>query len=733
MPPYLDPYRSQESVRPVDPNNIVLPEIVDGGGTFHQLGRTLLREAEPHLREKAERQALEDAGRASIVKDPETGQFVRANLTQGGGMVYAQAYARALDVRHAGLIIRDYEKDLNELYVQFRHDPTGYAAAAEGIAEAILEAAPPTIRGHLEDSLSREMLERTRGLSQKVQEEQHRGVRNGLLSQNHGMYEQIRQLESTRLHGVNDDDVDAAQTEVRNRIDANVRLLLDMGVTQEELLADEMQFEAQMLVPETRARNMEALRTSAKMLASFDSIESLDILIDTWGKGVESPHDFDGLTYKSVVETLGPFGMDQFVGAARAKRQKLAEEQSRAADEKPLTLADYDKMVGLSGTGVPVDPEAYTRASFEFVQTHGFPDEAVQTSPGRDALVGFFRRHGFAPRATDKAVVNLANAGRVSEAVALVNAIRTSPPYQGSNRGDIFFQSLPNDIQSTVIWASTVGQHYDPKLLDQVWAEKIRNRVPSISDLPGMFAGATDGKRPLGYHEVKARHLLKLMPGADPETLNMFNNVLGREFDEVLAFNMALYDRPSVAMQATAQQFRDKFDRSPYFYGGWGDARVFKHNSINAQTLNQLFESDPRYARVLEYARWGEMVEGTNRPRIQLQRIETENWSDSLGAYRLTVFDKRGQALKNFRIDMDYVLSGYEQLSKRIVEQKRQEALRNAPAGPRWVLGKLPSGKQGMVESQRWKDEQARKRASGAKNKIQKLKQEATTVSGRKI
>ena len=34
-------------------------------------------------RDRAEKQAIEDAGVATIVKDPETGQFMRGNLTNG--------------------------------------------------------------------------------------------------------------------------------------------------------------------------------------------------------------------------------------------------------------------------------------------------------------------------------------------------------------------------------------------------------------------------------------------------------------------------------------------------------------------------------------------------------------------------------------------------------------------------------------------------------------------------
>ena len=111
----------------------VLPEVGDAGAPFREMGRSLLRAAEQPMREKAEREALEAAGSAQIVK---TGDGYQASeMPKGAGSVYASVYSRVVDERLLQLTTKDYEVRLADLQAEHQDDPQQFLAAARGAVE----------------------------------------------------------------------------------------------------------------------------------------------------------------------------------------------------------------------------------------------------------------------------------------------------------------------------------------------------------------------------------------------------------------------------------------------------------------------------------------------------------------------------------------------------------------------------------------------------------------------
>jgi hypothetical protein len=724
-------YQSQESVQPPPRFSTDLPQVKDVGPAFTGIARSIMGAAEPHLREKAESQALEDAGAASIVKDPE-GNYTRSNLTHGGGLVYAKAYGEALDERQLNMMSQDYATDLGNVAMNWVDDPTkqdpqAFWSFAAGKAQAMMEAAPGSIRARLDIRLARELGDRVRGFSEAVHSTQRRQMADGL---------------STDLKTVETDVGNLAQTDgdekdIAKRIGdrladgiAIIRKMKELG-----FIGDERP-EVDSLMSRTfdersYVAGAAGMRGFGQLLPSLTDEELARV--QAWGDHVDDGGQVQGM---GMDQFFGAFaGNARWIGAAgtfagkvlsqRLEQQRHDEYLRALTAGKPKTAAEVRQELedqraspstGLTGTEITALDQDYG--------THGTPAQQLATPDGVVRTLGFLAQTGTVPLKTNDALlaaIHGSDEQAFAQAFSFIQQARDITTKSGSWVGLDWFRSLPGDIQAFANFDATMRRNgYDSSTRIREVLDQMRGQNLGFNKMVEIWGKEQDYRR--AAHAAIAEAF-----GVKPAELTPeMTRRLDYDFDQLARLNVQLYPgTPEKALQATAESLTNGWARNDLFVGGIGDRRLIGLG-IPTWFMDNLLKGSPS----LRSANPTGALFSNGRVRIM---AVGDAPADKFPDYQVIFYDQAGNRLTGARGAILPMQKVADMWGRTQAEQQRRaaaEAKANTPPA-RVIMGKNASGNFGFIpnpEWQKWAKEHGSKGGSKANFSSEQFNEQLRTV-----
>jgi hypothetical protein len=681
MPDRIPTYTSQEGTQDVNPQSIVLPTISDGGDIFRGLADEALRLAAPYVQHDAEEAAARDVGNVSIVKD-ESGNFVRANVPKGGGLIYRQALDKGLDLREAAIRDTDFESKLTTLALEHRRDPVAFSNEASAIAESTLAQVPPTIRPQLESRWGRSIMERSRYIGSSAVEETENSLVRAAVGTVTNSFKKIQQIETADPLNPQNEKLIA---DYRGQAAAALQSLIGMGKTKQEVASIAQGFDVDLMDSDHFARTVKAKAEAAPLFAAADTPEKLMVL-ETWGNGYRTKDTVAGMTFDQFQQQFG-LRIGQSIGNdAREKRLDLEAQQraAAAAEPKPETASETIARINFSvtgtGTGVTMDQATYAAKQQDFLEKHGDVNALMTSTAGQLQVAGMLKTNGIVPIGTQDAISKLRTNAGATQAMQAMYLLRNQR-FENKAVGETFFHNLPIELKSVYAWVEEMHRiGVSDQDIDQIDREKRAGTWRGLDKQA--FAGyfAPDGKS-RGYSAIRDQGMMKVLGVTDVNAFNATRPLWEHDFDDLMEANMNRFDNPRQALNATARVMAGTLQKSPWFWGGIGDSRVF-HHGVSPQLLNVMFRDDPRMKGVSWLDRRDD-----GQPSVMLKRIgATTLPNDQVGPYEIHVFRKDGYQLGAFRVDMDHVIQRHD-AALAIYRQKHADELRKDARPDPWIVG----------------------------------------------
>jgi hypothetical protein len=698
MPGYIKPYESQDVANAPGQFSTDLPQVTDIGPTISSVGEELQRDAAPYLRDRAEQQAIEDAGAASIVKTPEGG-YARANTTKGGGLIYARAYSQALDTRQLNVMSEDYATQLQLVAQQASDDPSSpmyrdphkFWSFASGTANAMLEAAPLSIRAQLDTQLTRELAQSFRGFSQAAMTANHRELVDGLQTSLHSIQTRITKRSMSNADPAdiardNGTDIGLARETVQRLHD--VGAIGDVKPYLEDLdagLFDEGQF----------VSSMESLQGLSGNLAKMPDTDLQRLYY--WGtKGINpdggkvGEMDFDQFRQlfpsRSVASTAGEAAGSALSDRIRAENARLLAE---ASAPKPVTVADveavHDNLNYLPDSGMT--HEQFAAATLDY-DSHGPIAEQLRNPDRVQATLGFLASTGTVPKNTDtvlRSMILSSDPEAQQQALNFIwNARDITQPKTGAWSGLKWFNNLPDDVKALATFDGAMRRAgFNTTMELKTIYAKTQGRLPSSGDLMAEFGRQQD------YDGAVMKTLadeFRVKPGE----LGPFAGKMQDDLKRYYAINRPLYATKEQALQASAAMVSTGWAQSPIFVGGFGDKKLVAEG-IPTWFMDGVVKNTPALQRA-----------GAAGATFANGRIKIQATGDSPGEhyphYVFTWFNDQGQQLSSTVFPMQNVVSLWHRALGQHKARMDQEALDAMPP-PRWKLEKRPDGRVGYVDN----------------------------------
>lgn len=687
-----------------------VPRIGNIGGAFDEMAGTILNAAEPFARDHAEKQALTDAGSAEIVKDPDTGQYTRANLTHGGGLVYARAYKNALDVRQVNLMSIDYEEKLNAYAQQNRRDPVAFTEAAHGAAEGMLELAPPELRPELEQRFGREMLERARGIGQRAAEENH----NDTVRDLGAVVDYTLDLEEKLIaQGLKPGELEKALAPIYQQRNQAIAGLQGIGEwSADRQAAFNLKHGAQIYDAATYQASQRSLEGFAQVLSQLtDYDRDKDDLseLERWLKGVgpvNPERTIAGMHFDDIGAMFPHNGVRS--GAASLVSQQSSQVESdhwrmvaeqRAAEEanKPATakelITDFHDNNLSPALGKSVEEVA---GDLTQLKQWGPVADQLQDPQARARLLGWVSKTGIYPPEFGQIVEGWMAGTHMPDAVDFVQNVRTFQ-VNGIEVGMNWYRGLPAPVRAAYDRDEALrrGGVSDPALRQQAIAGALQGKEPGMMQIWDAFGGRDK------YAERRRGALAAAMK-VTPERINSMlgNQTFRDDFDELLQANFLLNGgKFEPAFQSAVTQSTNAWKPSALFANGLGDARIVD-SGLDLGVMNVILKNTPSWAKQNSSgARFGD-TDKYGQPRVLFEQLDAAP-GKALGQYSIKFFSKDGSPTGAAVFDMDRFIGIHGKARAGLIQRQREAAKAKAEP-PRTIMGKNASGHYGYVVNPEW-------------------------------
>jgi len=685
--------RSRIGVQDAGRFGVSVPEAADSGRIFAGAARSLLAQAEPIFREKAEREAIAAAGIGSIVK---VGAGFEASAPPpGGGSVYMQTYDKVMHNRLLHMTTKDYEIQLSQLQGEHADDPQAFLAAAQGLAEGTIKASTPAIAADLEINLARELGERFRGLAEQKVRRDHAALVNGLEATISANAESVMQILET---GVPDrwDRAAIPHEQAMSAIDD----LENMGVL------DEAGADAKRLSLTNLFGPVERRAFSENVKAGFGSV--LTVLSDEelatvamFGNGMTNGStimipDENGKDVEVGLEEFNILFPDRVVAnqvgaiagnalTTRIAAQRAADEAAHRAEMERLAQANINTLEDVRREMIDMnrDPAlGYTAqevGAFEAaIMERGSIYDQMQAPGGRDWLLNFVADTGYVPDQLVSYIEARMAGGNFAEVVDFVQDMRTFNG-RGTDTGQLAYERLDASTRASLELEEQLRRAGMPEEQRyQALKDARSGRTYTDGEARALF-GNKQGER---YDDVRAQALLDVfkIPAARG------NPQIQRDYDTMFKVNLQYYSGDiQRAAKATARMVNNAWATSSRMVGGFAPRRL-----VNAAVARGIT--------------WGDIARavpgGSPEVRRAVQtgnykiKAESDNPAQGYGVYVLIPSTADGRPLPAVRFDMDDVM---RDLQPRV--QARQQATRAAAErtaiveGPRWRMARDAEGK----------------------------------------
>lgn len=646
----IEPYQRAIAVQDKQGSSTALPEIVDGGAAFSGLGRSLLAAADPILERKAEKEAVEAAGVATVAKD-ENGNFIRPPAPVGRGTAFVDTYDKVMNDRYANAVVKGAEETFDTMAAAHRNDPEGLLAAMHGHAIGLLKAVDPQVRASVDTALAREISERHRGVSQLKAANDWQALTNGLRDDINSHH---RAALAILASGGDTKDVTArAQVE----FDAAMK-----SAGQLEQLG-----ETSALSTGATARDMTSafvrpleLRTSqdnAKVFGPMMATLSDEQLatVGYWGKGLVNPKiksiaggiDIDGFQhmfpdegFRSGIATAADKMLSDRQAAQRAAAADAAATAQLKTTQQMLTelrARDIDPQGGNS-------PEEVLAVETELLGGQN-TNQVMSTPEGRQRVLAGIANYGiWPPKVTDYIESHLVSGQTDAINDFMQNAM--SLYHKGNAVGLNLMKKLSPTAQGMYNFDAAMRRSGIPDPVRRARLEEAyRGAMPTSEEVSRAYVPQRQGDP--GYAARRDAALATALHTNVPAVQASVR--VSRDFDALLRVNFKLYKGdPERAMTETAKQVSGAFMAHPIYVGGVGPRRLVTAGYA-VPDLDKAILSDRTKNPT------GASFNGGAGGTARLQPI-SDDPGEHFGNYVVHIFSPTGREINAFPIDMDKAL-----------------------------------------------------------------------------
>lgn len=710
----IEPFRSSVAVRPASGPRIDRIDVVDVGNSINRMGNAVLDAAEPHMAARAKAAAIEDAGAADLVKD-EHGNYQLPDPPKGG-LIYAKVYDESIGERFVTATMLDFETFANETVGNYRDDPQGFMVAMATRAEAKLDAAPPQYRGVLETRLSREVLERHRGLAEgKARRDYENAVEAEQLGIDADVAEAVRGWRSGSVEGFKRGD------EAIQRVQGRVTRLVALGQLSPEGSAEKVRgIMAKVGDERDMGVSLDNLRAMAPLLSAGTDNELQ--LVQLALEGVDPYPDepareiVAGMTFKQMQEAFPSRQVanqaSSMINAELSQRQAAAAAEVAERRHQEMLAAQREEA---KQTEKLVAEARKASARMNFKSSLGYNEEELvgieadygniydhmRAPQGRDRYLNLLSQYGHAPKTLVEYIDGSINGDQMMPLMDFIASAKAMN-VDGNNIGELFFDDLAPKTRALYLKNEQLARAGVPPEARQGELEAFVRKQSFSFDQAVAAANARQGTKDgsgnkVGTYDAQRAEVIARLSGAPLDQVRVAKPVL-EAFDQYFPIALQANDgNVTKAIEDAGNAVRANFVRHRIFVGGFGPRELFQGQRMGdfADQLRMTAgpTGNPTGARLIDLDRHG-------RSRVRLQPLYNAPLKDArgrpqLGRYRVLYYDTNGNPTGENVVDMDQVVGTVHRvrgaLNERAAERAAEEARKRArQSGSRWQIVKDP-------------------------------------------
>lgn len=686
----IDPYIESIGVQPNQAEMPQLGPISDGpGGAISQLGDVMSGIGERFMKVKAEQDAKAAAGGAQIIKG-EDGNY-RYPDPPKGGLYYMQVYRDVMDQRYAATVVSDFQNTLDENKDAYRNDPQGFLAYAGGMAKGVLDGAPDFLRGNIDVALSREIVERHRGLADTK-------ARNDFENAVDGEQESIKGLaaQATRAYRMGAGGVAIGDSFVQ-QIKQHYDNLTSLGAMSPVGVHGRVQqLNASLGDDRDFAGSMDTLKTVAPILSednsSLEDLGRLHLMLS----GVDPGGEVAGMTFDQWNQALpsqtvrNAFDSEvlreqtgRISAANEARRQAEAAAQLQAT--KDAATASYKAVEAIDkgfkelnanpGIGLSREQAAAIKPAF------GNIFENMSSDKGRMQILGVINKTGYVPDELIQYLDTQLDGDALPELAGFVKTL-ASMNVKGANIGQQAVERLSAANQAALKFLDVqteMGRGAEAAKL--IIEQRRRGNQPSLADAQAATTQVGKDGKTIGYNQLRVK-AISASSGVPEAQVRSASHILQR-FDALYPYVLQLQNGDTVrALEVTGQMLKTGWVRNDtnHFLGGFMP-RAFARQNLTLRELDSQLapvlgtEKNPSRAHVYELTR-------DRKPRVRFEPIDGGATRDPVtgqelaGRYMVTFYDYEGNLTGSTRYDADI---GYQNVLRHRAAKPKPKV--QAPTG----------------------------------------------------
>lgn len=690
----IRPYLRQEQVSGSAPRvDFSGGEIADPGQVFRQASRSLLATAEPILEKRASDRGKAAGARAPMIRD-ENNILRRSPLPKEGGLVYGEAYARAMNTIYKGRLLFDAEVAFEDIRKRNIDNPQQALVEMQAHAEAVAETIPDDVRAEIEPDLFREAIQRFNGLNVAKIERDNRQAEQELTIQYRGI-EQKAIGDLARLAEAEDwEAYDQVERDALRRLDENQKArrgilggLTELGEEGEDLIFLNRLADLNVEVSATKSL-LQLIRHGKDIVSNRDALD----LIVAWRMGDDSNGEgrVNGMSYDDYVKFIPTQrGRDKAANWAAEQIQEL-DRLAREAEAAARDAEEDDRKARIRREIAALGSMALSNPEYYKIWSSDFAEEVLSKSPNIIAFMNSEENRNWA-------VAQVAHGGRLPESLKqymIQNAAGTNAHLvvdvaekmmgkrhaeTGVYTGMQAWRELPETTRATIIRYRELADMEVPTeqrraILNDIVTGKwrVRSAASAFKDDEGKPSQKL-------YIETRDRYIRAIF-GSDPKKLP---NRVAEEIESSVKSFLAVYgEDKDTAVRKAVESVATLWTPHPIGSNGYIPTEL---KGLNL-TLNQLndafgFVKDGKIVTPggSVFTNTTRSLNGVKLPRARITLTDDSQLPEGVGNYRVDFYDENGNFVGNWdNINIDAVLMRYfgsrEAYVKRVNEARRRQA-----------------------------------------------------------
>lgn len=697
----LEPYQRKIGIA-ADPGrvNYAAPEVESAGPQLRGMGRSLLDAAEPVLRDKAQRQGEEDAGKAPLVRD-EKGNLKRAEPLPGGGLYYRDSFRRAANHLYSARILSDAEVQFEQIRGRLSEQPQEALNEMRAHVEAVLETVPGDVRTEVETGLLREMTQRFNGLTVAKVERDRRRMTDELELERESLVAGVLTDMGALIDAGDWEGAGAQWTIFQDRYQKNQDARKGIGALSDIGDAAEDEIMRTKMVPMSiEIKSIQAMREIIAQGPELikDPLQ-LNLLVE-WTKGDQSggTAKVAGKTFDEywkfvpdprVREALGAWANKQLADLDRAAADARAAEKEDKDREKDEDILNGVTVLGdAAAASNPEARKAVDAAVNRFVLSkapnitqfmlHGFDGNPTA---GRQFVIDQIARHGYMPEAVEHFIVQNAGGGNADVVVDFTsNMLSNSIGLLGQRQGWAVWRQLPDRTRAIIERnRNMIDQGLDPKLRASILATIDSGKTPQKGAILEAFKDA-DGKPSSKLYLERRNAWVKKVFWREEKDLP---GDIRFQIDKAMPAYASVHGNDGeAALQAAVRGIAAMWTPSPLGVKGYVPTELAGLN-ISLNNLDRLF------GNYMDGSGWKQpggfsRPDRNGRPTARLELIDDSQLPSGVGNYRILYYDKEGNLIPgatrhevNIDNDLARYLGGVQKMEERMKTARVEAARRN--------------------------------------------------------